>query len=837
VEIKMSRKNLLMGIVFLLGGSVYFHFDPSITLRRSREVSFVHLIQALKTGELDEVDQVFYDGDYKIHLVGEHLPPVSTMGRFSHPQTFLSIQVYKDEKKLGYFCAFPTSEGYRAVSSGRTEGGEYLSWGNFATQLVRTARELFGIERELGWEHVQQFDPRSFDQLPSYLGYYYYAEISSQHPASSKLERFIHTVDEIRKHIEVSPEKIAEILSHPSYGYGNFSEFGLYYRIVKQYPGEESAFFPELLERKKEMVREGFSQEKIINCLITHIRSQIKYNPSDEALLGLLYAAGILSWRDALFTTEDRISSTSPTLISFSDAEKPIISDITTGKFGWLGVLDVDQLRQFNGIFSKDIMNFILTDIRRTFNYFLAQADGLAFAYRQGDEIGIYFPEGDEGKIQEIVANIREYLAGIEYRVFYLQGASLTPAELGEIEDILQKYNAYISDKKYGGFQLGIIRGGEEKVGNMLGEVEHRLGRSLSYDFYLEGIIKEGFVPSFSGGIVSIEKIVKEGVESPEDIFQQACYRAQDTQIYAKQQGRDNIVIGYREEYRHEHTGQSLISEEFRTQLNSSDENTTLTPQESSGLTPRIYNEQEFREIVYDYLENPDNKGGLLLWVCPRYNGNEGLHEMNEKYTLQGGDDIIRTIAYFLEQELNASEIKGTIIGRRIDRFFIFIPGLKPEKVDYEKILTIFSGVQHYFKEEIPGVEIAFDVYGAFSSDATVVNPGRIFQEVMYAEREDRALYFDLWGNSLGIFGAQSEEEAARIEKGLTEEAVENLVTEILTQRILPGACTLDEIKTAVENDFVLNHIGWDYIYQVLEKYNLLPRRESFIPCLLNVPC
>jgi len=793
----------------------------------------------LKSGEREEISQVFHDGDYEIHVWGKHLPAITEKGEFSYPHAFLSIQVYEDGRKIGYLCIFPTSKGYRAVSSTREQKGEPLYLGNLATHLMEMVRESFGIERNLGWEKVLEFNPQSFEQLPAFLAYYYYNQIISQSPDLSLLERFLFTVDAVKEEIEVSPEKIADILSHPVYGCGNFSKLGLYYRIVKQYPGKERTFFSVLWEMKEEMLKAGVSQREIERNLIDHIRSNIEYNLSDADLLGVLYAAGILSWRDQLFTIWDRISFVSDTLLSFSEARDKVISDIEDGKSGWLGVLDIDQLRKFNAIYGKEIMNFILEDMRKVINFFLFNAGGFAFAYRRGDEIGLYLPEGGEEDIEVIMGNIRKYIGDLNYGVFYINGGPLTLEELDRIEDILQRYNAHINGRKYGGLQLGIMRiKGEnvrEEISAMVGEIKERLGKEFSFDFYLEEAIKEVSAPTLSGGIIHLENLSPDS--TPEDIFDQACYRAQDTQSYAKTQGRDNIVVGFRAEYRHTHSGRGLITDAFRSQLDDADEISELSRSQRTGLTPRIYNEQEFRNIVYEYLRTPENEGGLLLWVCPRYNGNEGLHEMNTRYTLQGGDDIIRTIAYFLEKNLNMLGIEGVIIGRRIDRFFVFIPGMHPDNVNYEKILEIFSTVQHEFEKEIPEVEISFDVYGAFDSVQTFLEPGRIFQEVMYAEKEERPLYFDLWGNTLGLFGVRSEEEAFRVEQTLAEEALENLVVEILTQRILPQARTQQDIEIGVERDTILRHIHWDYICRILQKYDLLPWEESFIPCLFGLPC
>ena len=825
-------------IIVVLSGS-FHRISHNRTFRRCRAISFYYLIQELKSGEREEISQVFHDGDYEIHVWGKHLPAITEKGEFSYPHAFLSIQVYENGQKIGYLCIFPTSKGYRAVSSTREQKGEPLYLGNLATHMMEMARESFGIERDLGWEKVLEFNPQSFDQLPAFLAYYYYNQISSQSPGLSLLEKFIFTVDAVKEETEVSPEKIADILSHPVYGCGNFSKLGLYYRIVKQYPGKERTFFSVLWKMKEEMLKAGGSQREIERNLIAHIRSNIGYNSSDAELLELLYAAGILSWRDQLLSIGDRISFASDTLLSFSEARDKIISDVKDGKLGWLGVLDVDQLRKFNAIYGKEIMNFILEDIRKVINFFLFNAGGFAFAYRRGDEIGLYLPEGGKEDIGVIMGNIRKYIGDLKYGVFYIDGGSLTLEELDRIKDVLQRYNVHINGQKYGGLQLGIMRikgeNAREEISAMMGEIKERLGREFSFDFYLEEAIKEVSAPTLSGGIIHLGNL--SGDSTPEDIFDQACYRAQDTQSYAKTQGRDNIVVGFRSEYRHTHSGRGLITDAFRSQLDDADEISELNPLQSSELTLRIYNEQEFRNIVYEYLRTPENEGGLLLWVCPRYNGNEGLHEMNTRYTLQGGDDIIRTIAYFLENNLKALGMKEAIIGRRIDRFFVFLPGAHPENVNYEKILGIFSMVQHDFEKEIPEVKISFDVYGAFDSVQAFLEPGRIFQEVMEAEKEERPLYFDLWGNTLGLFGAHSEEEAARVERVLSEEALENLVVEILTQRILPQARTQQEIKIGVESDSILRHIHWDYIYRILQKYNLLPLEEGFIPCLSSLPC
>ncbi len=835
----MRKKIWLLGNVFLIGTILSLSGDFSIGLRRIRQESVVSLIQELQAGDEKEIRRVFQDGNYEIHLEGEYLSPVSTTGEFSYPHIFLNIQVYKNGQKIGYLCIFPTSKGYRAVSSTRDQKGGPLYLGNLATHMMGIARELLGIERELGWERVVRFNSKSFDQLPAFLAYYYYNQISSQSPDLSWLEKFIFTVDAVKEGIEISPEKIADILSHPVYGCGNFSKVGLYYRIVKQYPGKERTFFSTLRGMKEQMLKAGVSQREIERNLIDHIRSNIEYNLDDEEILELLYTAGILSWRDKLLSIGDRISFASDTLLSFSEARDKIISDIKNGKLGWLGVLDVDQLRKFNAIYGKEIMNFILEDIRKVVNFFLFNAGGFAFAYRRGDEIGVYLPENGEENVEVIMGNIRKYIGELKYGVFYIKGGTLTLEELDRIKDILQRYNAKINGQKYGGLQLGVMRikgkNVREEISAMMGEIKERLGKEFSFDFYLEEVIKEVSAPTLSGGIIHLGNL--SGDLTPEDIFDQACYRAQDTQSYAKAQGKDNIVIGYRLKYRHTHSGRGLITDAFRSQLDEADKSSELNPLQSSELTPRIYNEQEFRNIIYQYLKTPENEGGLLLWICPRYNGNEGLHEMNARYTLQGGDDIIRTIAYFLENNLKALGMKGAIIGRRIDRFFVFLPGIHPENVNYEKILGIFSTVQHEFEKEIPEIKISFDVYGAFDSVQTFLEPGRIFQEVMYAEKEEKPLCFDLWGNTLGLFGVNSEEEAFRVERSLSEEALENLVVEILTQRILPQARTQQEIKIGVENDTILRYIHWDYIYRILQKYDLLPREESFISCLSILPC
>lgn len=835
----MRKKIWLLGSIFLVGTFLSLSRDFSIDLRRTRQESVALLIQELKDGKIKNLFRVFQDGSYEIHLRGKYLSPVSPTGKFSYPHAFLSIQVYENGQKIGYLCIFPTSKGYRAVTSMLKRNGEPLYLGNLGTHIMEMARGLFGIEKESGREKVLEFNSRSFDQLPAFLAYYYYNQISSHSPHLSLLERFIFTVDAVKEEIEVSPEKIADILSHSVYGYGHFSMFGLYYRIVKQYPGKETAFFSALREMKEEGLKAGVSRRKIERNLIAYIRSNIKYNPSDAELLELLYVARILSWRGQLFTIGDKISFVSDTLLSFSETRDRIISDIEDGKLGWLGVLDVDQLRKFNAIYGKEIMNFILKDIKKGINFFLLDAGGFAFAYRSGDEIGVYLPEGGKEDIEVIMGNIRKYIGALRYGVFYIKGETFSLEELNGIKDILQRYNAQINRQKYGGLQLGIMKIEGKNIGKdisaMLGEIKERLGKEFSFGFYLGEVIKKVSAPTLSGGIIYLGNLSPE--LTPEDIFIQGCYRAQDTESYAKTQGRDNIVVGYRPGYRHTHSGEGLVTEEFRYQLDYADKNSELAPFQSSELTPRIYNEQRFRDIVYKYLRTPGNKGGLLLWVCPRYNENEGLHEMNARYTLQGGDDIIRTIAYFSEKNLKVAGMKRAIIGRRIDRFFVFLPGVHPEDVNYEKILEIFSLVQHDFEKEIPEVTVSFNVYGAFDSGQEFLEPGRIFQEVMYAEKEEAPSYFDLWGNTLGLFGAHSEAAAFRIEQTLAEETLENLVVEILTQRILPQARTQQEIKIGVEKDFILRNIRWDYIYQILQKYDLLPLEESFIPCLSSLPC
>ncbi len=290
--------------IFLSGEFLFSPFyiltDDYIT-RRIRDFTFYELIQDLKTGIRSEIAEVFKDGEYEIHLWGKYLPPVSPTGEFSYPQAFVSVRVYKNGEKIGYFCVFPTSKGYRAVSSARKEGEGYVDLGELSVQLVRTMREIFKIEKDLGLEESrQQFNPQSFEQLPSYLAIYFYHRIASQKPDLSSLERFIFTVDGIKESIDVSPEKIAEILSHSQYGCGNFSHFGLYYRVVNQYSGGKDRFFSELREIKEKGMEDRISMKKIEKRMVEWVRKQCEYALPDEQIIGLLYAGELLKPQDSL---------------------------------------------------------------------------------------------------------------------------------------------------------------------------------------------------------------------------------------------------------------------------------------------------------------------------------------------------------------------------------------------------------------------------------------------------------------------------------------------------------------------------------------------------------
>jgi hypothetical protein len=299
-------------------------------------------------------------------------------------------------------------------------------------------------------------------------------------------------------------------------------------------------------------------------------------------------------------------------------------------------------------------------------------------------------------------------------------------------------------------------------------------------------------------------------------------YKAEDTLGEAKRQGKATLQVGYLAEYQHGQKGNSLISDEFKEILRKFDSENLLPEDETTLLTPALYNEESFRKKVYQVISETGR--GLLLLLSPYYDEEEGLHEVNEKYTLQGGDEVRRTIAYFSKLRFE-KYAQQALLSRRADKMFVFIPDLEDDFRNYEELLRVISQIQQDFQDQIPQLKIEFEVSGALVEEGIRDNPGLLFQRVEYGFLEPRPILKDLWGNLFYLYGRGTEERIAEIENTIVEESLEDLIVQILELRILPALGqhpTLEGVRLLSRKDALLSRISFDYILEVIKKKGLL---------------
>jgi len=654
----------------------------------------------------------------------------------------------------------------------------------------------------------ESFKSPSFDVLHSWLADYYYQQALQDYQGlrGASFKAFMETVEALNKIGDVSPETIEQRLN-TIYDSKSFSGFGLYSRHYKD--------FLRIHRRGIALGKDfGQIQDEMINYSLSIVRGK-RTDAQMNLLQNLPQNTGILSITDSLPKHLDTILKGSDRFLSLEEASREIQQDIDDGFIssfgGWLGIGDLDNLRLFNAIYSKPIVNVVLRDMRRIFNYYLSREGGFAFSFRTGDEIGIYIPATEDAEV--VTTDIRNTIQNLHYEIFTLS-ENISSEQLSNVKKVLAEYDAYISPQLYGGRQLGIIRFRDsdesDKLSQMFNVLRYRYGVETSARTYLGSVAIGTLLPTFSAGIVSLKD--KEEVKPLEQSFHQA----EDTLRAAKSNGKNRDVIGYNETYSHSHTGKHIISEEFLMQLDEAD-----AQGRRQGLTPRVDNEQQFRNKVYSRVSQ--EQSGMLVIINPRYDDGVGFHDMNEKYTYIGGDDIIRTLAHFCSAELGTVS-NGVLFGRSVDRIFVFIPGFTEETPGYEDILREkLSRIKFDFENQIPIVEIAFKVYAAFTDEEAQEIPGLLFQKVAYAQAEDKGGPLDLWGTFISIYGVETESNAADIESNITQEAFQELVAQILSARIIPLADTIDQIKSLCLQDPVLSRIYWQYILRVINQRSLFP--------------
>lgn len=748
-------------ILVLLIASLISHlsyFDEGSICRRvksSGEISFI--LHQIKNGVGPrEFHMKFEEGDDLLVAEGRSLPPISD----EEPFMFLTLKLYRKGEPIAYYVIYPTTRGYMGKFSARRINGEFIQLGEMASSIMRGAKQTLGVWRD---EALPVFNPSSFDKLEAYLAPYLYMRYLKEYPRSTLLA-FVKAVDELKDEIDVSASTIARILSKS--GMGDFSQYGLYYWMCKKYPGGVGRLIEDLKGIKRTYGIEG-AEGRMVDML-KEVFSKGSF--SDQVFKGLLYALGILSWKEYCPPPLSKLLEGAPPLYELEEAKGRIKADIENGVLGWVGVLDMDNLRLINRIFTKEIVNFVLGDIYRLISYYLNKEGGIVFKYLAGDELGVYLPEFDIEGIQLMFYEIRKAISELNYKVFTLS-QDLNQEQLDRIRPILEKYDAYISLRKYCGYQMGIVRldGGQgiSKLHRMMNEVNGVLGTSVRIGLYLEGELDgRMIIPSFSAGIVSLANI-----ELGDDMLQEGFYRAQDVLRAAKEKGRNLTLIGYKDEYRHQHTGSSLFSEGALERVSSYEEEHALELIYSITLTPELYNEDTLRKFVYRWLR--EGGAGTLIMLSPLYDGHRFKY-INDVYSYQGGNDVIRALSYCVDKHFKG-EFKDVLIGRRPpDRIYVFIPS---REVKMEDLLELVNCVQGEFNKMMQQIDISFEIGCAYSNAGHRYDPGKIFQEVEYALLGEFYDLADLYGNRLYLYQGIPESEIAEIEYRIVSEALDLLMS------------------------------------------------------------
>lgn len=491
-------------------------------------------------------------------------------------------------------------------------------------------------------------------------------------------------------------------------------------------------------------------------------------------------------------------------ILSLEEAEEEIRSRWAEG--GWVGVVDIDQLNLINRIYyqlySKAIVDVILGDIKRIFAKHVQEKGGFIFTYRKGDEIGIYLPSLSKEEVELLFEEISEEISLLNYQVFILP-QMLTPEELNMVKDILDVYKAHIPVVAYDGFQLGIIKCQEgqdrEVLEEMFSLLKNRLGHRVNYEIFLEGKLQSAIVPTFSAGIVSLARI-----PPGEGALEEAFYRAQDTEFQAKQKGRDEVIVGYAPEYRHEYSGKGLLPQELRAP--------------ARKVMATLWDEKRFRSEVYAQVQEGQ---GLLLIINPRYCGQEGLHYINAVYTYQGGDDVISFLSYLLVRGFR-EVYPQVLLGRRIDRILVFLPHVSNLEDVLSEVLRIVETAQVRFQEEM-GIQVRFDIGASEVDEEARTVPGFLFQKADFALLEVTPQGSDSSKNRIFLYDSQKRTDIQDAIAALGEESLEDLVVNILQERILPRARSLEEVRELAVEDRILRKVDWDYILTLLEARDLWP--------------
>ncbi len=289
-------------IIVVLSGS-FHRISHNRTFRRCRAISFYYLIQELKSGDREEIRQVFHDGDYEIQVWGKHLPPISPTYGFAYPTAFLSIRVYAKGNPIGYFAIFPTPKGSSWTECFRKKNGKEVDIGDVATELISVAKESFileGVYRGGQFDTIykyKKFDIRTFEQLEAMLVYYYYEKNKEENPNGSRLEWFIKTVDDMASFTTAGFDKLARLLS---LNFGNFAGFWKYAEIVREYSRKGGDFFSEMRKIKMRAWKEGWDRKEYLIKAQVQIVGVIGQWLPLETVKELLYASGLLSASDFL---------------------------------------------------------------------------------------------------------------------------------------------------------------------------------------------------------------------------------------------------------------------------------------------------------------------------------------------------------------------------------------------------------------------------------------------------------------------------------------------------------------------------------------------------------